>query len=141
MPIHSVARRASARPGEQHRAHFDTQWVWPSIAVISICGELDASNAPDLPICGQNARASGQLVLDMSGVEFFGACCFAGLHTLNVHCAGDNIDWVLIPSTAVARVVDICDPAHALPVSGDLPAALSKLRNHPRQLQLVNPGR
>ncbi|MCV7204120.1 hypothetical protein B7435_11640 [Mycolicibacterium peregrinum] len=124
---------------DQSRAQFCAQWLWPATSVISVQGELDASNATELTECGiRNSRARGQLVLDLSEVEFFGAGCFACLHTLNVRCACEGIDWVLIPSPAVARVLGICDPARALPVSNELPAALSMLRDQPRQLQLVN---
>ena len=45
---------------------------------------------------------------------------------------------VMIPSTAVSRVLGICDAACALPTSTGLPAALSMLRNQPRPIQLVN---
>ncbi|OBB33319.1 hypothetical protein A5792_09180 [Mycolicibacterium peregrinum] len=124
---------------DHSRAKFYAQWLWPATSVISVQGELDASNATELIECGtRNSRPRGQLVLDLSAVEFFGAGCFACLHTLNVRCACEGIDWVLIPSTAVSRVLGICDPACALPVSNDLPSALSMLRDQPRQLQLVN---
>lgn len=139
MSAINVAKRATPRSNDHTRAEFCAQWLWPATAVISVHGELDASNAAELTECGiRNSRPSGQLVLDMTEVEFFGAGCFACLHTLNVRCAGENIDWVLIPSTAVSRVLGICDPARALPTSTGLPTALSMLRNQPRQLQMVN---
>ncbi|MED5812425.1 STAS domain-containing protein [Mycolicibacterium sp. 050232] len=139
MSTRNVARRATPRSNDHTHAQFCAQWLWPATAVVSVHGELDASNAADLTECGiRHSRPSGQLVLDLSAVEFFGACCFACLHTLNVRCAGENIDWVLIPSTSVSRVLEICDPARALPTSTGLPAGLSRLRNHERQLQLVN---
>ena len=141
MSTMNAASRATPSTHDRSRAQFCAQWLWPATAVISICGELDASNATELIECGiRHSRPSGQLVLDLSAVEFFGAGCFACLHTFNVRCAGENIDWVLIPSTAVSRVLGICDPARALPVSTGLPAALSTLRNQPKQLRLVDVG-
>ncbi|WP_166903178.1 STAS domain-containing protein [Mycobacterium sp. DL440] len=142
MSTMNVAKRATQISNNHTRAEFCAQWLWPATAVISVHGELDASNAAELTECGiRHSRPSGQLVLDLSEVEFFGAGCFACLHTLNVRCAGENIDWVLIPSTPVSRVLGICDPARALPISNGLPAALSMLRSQPRQLQMVNvPG-
>ncbi|QRY42878.1 STAS domain-containing protein [Mycolicibacterium boenickei] len=138
MSTINVAKRATPSHNGQTRAQFCAQWLSPATAVISVRGELDASNASELTDCGiRHSRTSGQLVLDLSAVEFFGAGCFACLHTLNVRCAGDNVDWVLIPSTAVSRVLGICDPACALPVSTELPAALSMLHNQPRQHQLA----
>lgn len=139
MTTANHAKRVVPTAGDRTRAQFCTQWLWPATSVISVRGELDASNATDLTEWGiRHSRPRGQLVLDLSAVEFFGTGCFACLHTLNVRCACENIDWVLIPSTAVSRVLGICDPACALPVSNELPAALSMLRNQPRQLQLVN---
>lgn len=139
MSITNVAQRAVSSPGDHSRAHFCAQRLWPATTVVSVDGELDASNAAELTECGiRYSRPSGQLVLDLSAVKFFGAGCFACLHTLNVRCAGENIDWVLIPSTAVSRVMGICDPACALPTASGLPAALSMLREQPRQLRLVD---
>ena len=42
-----------------------------------------------------------RLVLDLSGVEFLGTAGFSALHTVNVRCAGENVDWALVPSAAV----------------------------------------
>lgn len=141
MPSRNVERLTTS-PACDNRAQFTAQWLWPAIAMVGVHGELDAFNATELTECGiRQTRPSAQLVLDLSAVDFFAASCFACLHTLNVRCARDNIDWVLVPSTAVTRVLGICDPAGALPVSADLPAALSRLRNQPRQLQLVGQGR
>ncbi|MFV8053412.1 STAS domain-containing protein [Mycobacterium sp. 48b] len=141
MSTINVAKRATPS-NDRSRARFCAQWLWPATAVVSVTGELDASNGTELTEWGtRHSRPSGQLVLDLSAVEFFGAGCFAGLHTLNVRCAGENIDWVLIPSTSVSRVLGICDPAGALPISTGLPEALSLLRRQPRQLQLVDPAR
>ncbi len=139
MSVINAGSPAKPSSIDHNRAQFCAQWLWPATSVISVQGELDASNAAELQQCGiRNSRPRGQLVLDLSDVKFFGVCCFAALHTLNVRCACEGIDWVLIPSTAVSRVLRICDPACALPVSNDLPAALSMLRDQPQQLQLVN---
>lgn len=142
MSTMNAAKPAISFVNDHPRAQFCAQWLWPATAVISVRGELDASNAAEIIDCGiRQSRPSGQLVLDLGAVEFFGVGCFACLHTLNVRFAGDNIDWTLIPGTAVSRVLGICDPACALPVSPDLPTALSTLRDQPRQLQLVNVDR
>lgn len=139
MSTITAAKPAKTSATDHSRARFCAQWLWPATSVISVEGELDASNSAELTECGiRNSRPRGQLVLDLSAVEFFGVGCFACLHTLNVRCAGEGIDWVLIPSAAVSRVLQICDPVGALPVSNELPAALSMLRDQPRQLQLVN---
>ncbi|MGV0772430.1 STAS domain-containing protein [Mycobacterium syngnathidarum] len=142
MSTMNAAKPAAPTPNKRIRAGFSTQWLSSATPVITVHGELDASNAADLVECGlQHSRPGRQLVLDLSAVEFFGAGCFACLHTLNVRYIGDDVDWVLIPSSAVSRVLRICDPACALPIASELPAALSMLRDQPRQLQLVNAHR
>jgi anti-anti-sigma regulatory factor len=79
------------------------------------------------------------LVLDLSEVEFFGTAGFSALHTLNVQCAGAGVEWVLVPSHAVSRLLKICDPDSTLPMESKLPAALSHLRADQRRLlQLVS---
>lgn len=142
MSSMNAAKAVIPSGNDRRPARFCAQWLWPATAVISVHGELDASNAAELTEWGiRHSRPSGQLVLDLGSVPFFGACCFACLHTLNVRFAGENIDWTLIPSPAVSRVLGICDPVKALPVSVDLPAALSTLRDRPPQLKLVDVDR
>lgn len=138
MPIVNAAKRTVTPTNGRPRAEFGAQWLWPATSVISVHGDLDASNSAELTEYGiRNSRASGQLVLDLSEVRFFGASCVACLHAVNVRCAGEGIDWVLVPSAAVARVLRICDPARTVPTCAGLSEALSMLREQPRQLRLA----
>lgn len=139
MPTISVAKRAAPLHGDRtDRAQFSSRWLTPATAIVSAAGELDASNAAPFTDYGlDHAKPNGKLLLDLSAVTFFGAACFASLHTVNVRCVGENIYWVLLPSKAVSRVLRICDPDSALPTSSDATAALSMLRSEPRPLQLV----
>ena len=111
--------------------------------VITAHGELDASNAQEfVDYTMRNAENTQRLVLDLSGVEFFGTTGFSALHTVNVRCAGENVDWALVPSAAVTRLLRICDPDSALPICLSTDAALSALRAEPqRLLQLVSQSR
>ncbi|MFY9919454.1 MAG: STAS domain-containing protein, partial [Mycobacterium sp.] len=80
-----------------------------------------------------------RLALDLSGVDFFGTAGFSALHTLNVRCAGAAVEWVLVPSTAVSRLLRICDPDSTLPIATTMPAALTVLQAEQRRLlQLVS---
>lgn len=127
---------------ESYAASFATRWLQPSVAVITAVGELDASNAQDLvEYALRDAERSQRLALDLTGVEFFGTAGFSALHTLNVRCAGAGIEWVLVPSTAVSRLLRICDPDSALPIAATVPAALSLLQAERRLLQLVSEPR
>ena len=125
---------------ESHTATFATRWLEPSVAVITAHGDLDASNAQEfVDYALRDAERTQRLALDLTGVDFFGTAGFSALHTLNVRCAGAGVEWVLVPSGAVSRLMKICDPDSTLPVATTMPAALSQLRADQRRLlQLVS---
>ncbi|WP_319456333.1 MULTISPECIES: STAS domain-containing protein [unclassified Mycobacterium] len=116
-------------------AHFATRWLPPSTAIVTAHGEVDAANADELfAYAASHSGRMTQLVLDLTGVEFFGTAGFSALHTLNARCAADAVEWVLVPSPAVNRLLFICDPESALPVQPTIEVALGE---PPRLLQLV----
>jgi anti-anti-sigma factor len=147
MSTVSHARRASPESLIErtncHSAHFATRWLKPAMAVITAHGELDATNAQEfVDYAIRHAAEMDGLVLDLSGVDFFGTAGFSALHTLNVRCAGVNIEWAMVPSSAVTRLLRICDPDSALPVHQSVEAALSAVHGEPRRLlQLVSKSR
>ncbi|MDA4108983.1 STAS domain-containing protein [Mycolicibacterium holsaticum] len=120
-------------------ARFTTRWLKPDIAVVSAHGEIDAANAREfINYALRHAGRIKRLVLDLSGVEFFGTAGFSALHTFNVRCVGDQIDWALASSAGVARVLQICDPDWALPTYDSVDAALSAVQDDSRPLlQLI----
>jgi anti-anti-sigma factor len=126
-------------PTDCHTAHFATRWLQPSLAVITTHGELDAANAqPFVDYALRHAAHMDRLVLDLTGVDFFGTAGFSALHTLNVRCAAEKIEWALAPSAAVTRLLRICDPDSALPICTSVETALSAVQGEPRRLlQLV----
>jgi anti-anti-sigma factor len=128
---------------DSHAASFATRWLQPSVAVITASGELDASNSQELvDYALRDTDRVQRLALDLTGVDFFGTAGFSALHTLNVRCAGAGVQWVLVPSSAVSRVLRICDPDSALPMATSMPAALSVLQaEQGRLLQLVSEPR
>jgi anti-anti-sigma factor len=120
-----------------HTVRFATRWIRPSVAVITAYGELDAANANEFAeyALRQNCR---QLVLDLSGVDFFGTAGFSALHTINVQCAYAGTGWALVPSTAVSRLLRVCDPDSSLPITRTVETALAAVPGEPRRLlQLV----
>jgi anti-anti-sigma factor len=125
-------------------ATFATRWLNPSVAVITAHGDLDASNAQQfVDYALRHSEQTQRLALDLSGVEFFGTAGFSALHTLNVRCAGAGVEWALVPSGAVRRLLRICDPDSALPIAPTMSAALSRLQAEQRRrlLQLVSQPR
>jgi anti-anti-sigma factor len=144
-PIHgpSASPESLIEPTDCHTAHFATRWLHPSMAVITAHGELDAANAPQfVDYALRHAAHTDRLVLDLTGVDFFGTAGFSALHTLNVRCAAEKIEWALAPSVAVTRLLRICDPDSALPICTSVEAALSAVQGEPRRLlQLVSKPR
>jgi anti-anti-sigma factor len=91
-----------------------TEWHSRTVVRISVTGEVDASNANRLVRYvyryGANSR---RLILDLTDVEFFGVECFSLLDIIAGRCGMAAVAWTLIPSPAVARVLQICDPHRA----------------------------
>ena len=109
-------------------AAFSTRLVRPSTAVVTVCGELDAANARQFTeyALGHISR-SKDLILDLTAVEFFAVSCFPVLHNLNLRCTREGVEWALIPSAAVSRVLRVCDSQRQLPTSSTVAASLSRL--------------
>lgn len=112
-----------------HAAQFTTSWPKPDLAVIAAHGDLDAANAQDfVEYALRNAATMDGLVVDLSGVEFFGTAGFSALHTLNVRCAAQNIVWALAASEAVTRLLRICDPDSTMPIFAGVEPAVSMVQ-------------
>jgi anti-anti-sigma factor len=145
----TVTHAQPASPGsliertDCHGAHFATRRQHSAIAVITAHGEIDAANAPEfVDYALRQAPNTERLVLDLSGLDFFGTAGFSALHSVNVRCAGEKINWAVVPSSAVTRLLRICDPDSALPICASVDAALSAVQGEPpRLLQLVAKSR
>lgn len=122
-----------------HTAHFATRWLDSSTAIVTAHGEIDAVNAFGfVDYAMQHVDRMNGLVVDLTGIKFFGSAGFAALHALNVRCAGANIGWAIAPSKEVSRLLRICDPDATLPVSRSVDTALAAVAGEPpRLLQLV----
>jgi anti-anti-sigma factor len=133
--VRQASLDSSTEPTHCRTAYFATTRPQPSTAVISAHGELDAANAQAFVdyALGHIANAP-QLVLDLTGLQFFGTAGFSALHTLNVRCAAKNLEWVLVPSPMVTRLLRLCDPDYALPVCATVNAAVGQLQRKPPPL-------
>ena len=105
-------------------AHFAVRWLPPSKAIVTARGELDAANASEFfSYAASHSVRMTELVLDLTGVEFVGTAGFSALQSLHLRCAAEDIEWTLLPSPAVKRLLQICDPESALPVAPTVDAA------------------
>jgi anti-anti-sigma factor len=138
-PSHVRATSVAIEPADSHTARFATRWLQPDTAVITAHGEIDAANAQEfVDYALRHAEDISQLVLDLTGVEFFGTAGFSALHTLNVRCAGESIEWASVPSAAVIRLLRVCDPDSTLPFLDGVDTALAAVHGESRRLlQLV----
>ena len=104
-----------------------------SVTIVSAHGEIDGANASALTDYAlvKAMRCRG-LILDLSGLEFFGAEGFSALHRVSVCCARTGMGWVMVPGAAVSRLLRICDPHGSLPAVDTVVAAMANLQDqHP----------
>ena len=95
---------------------------------VAVMGEIDALNARDLGrYVERHTSTSRQLLLDLRAVDFFGSDGFTALYYISVHCARSDVDWSIVASPAVRRLLSICDPDGELPLAEDLPSDLARL--------------
>jgi len=136
-PVLGTDAAIASEPWENHSARFTAEWS-PSSVVIRAHGELDASNAAQLADYVQRCAADAKsVIVNLSGLEFFGTAGFSALHSINVQCAGADVRWAVVPSKAVSRLLRICDPDNALPVAESIPDSLDESEKPHRLFQLV----
>jgi anti-anti-sigma factor len=145
MPVTDVYPDTAGPPFDPttcYAARFETSWLQPTMALVAAAGDLDAANAQQFADYAlQRAKQASRLVLDLTGVEFFGTAGFSALHTFNVRCAGEKVHWVLVPSAAVSRLLHLCDPDAALPEAATIDAAVAQLESGQPSLQLITKPR
>jgi anti-anti-sigma factor len=115
---------------KRHMSRFDTRWTMSSVAIVSAYGDIDGTNATTLAeYAVVKAMPCRGLVLDLSGLEFFGTEGFSTLHRVSVRCARAGMGWVVVPGGAVSRLLRICDPDGSLPTVDTVGAALAILQD------------
>jgi anti-anti-sigma factor len=91
------------------RAKTDT-----GLTVMSISGEIDASNADELSHhVRELASDRGALIVDLAEVDFIALDGLHALIALNIQCARTGTTWALIASHAVNRLLRAGDSPHA----------------------------
>jgi anti-anti-sigma factor len=115
---------------KRHAARFDTRWTMSSVAIVSAYGDIDGSNASTFTDYALvNAVRFRGLILDLSGLKFFGTEGFSALHRVSVSCARSEIGWMVVPGAAVSRLLRLCDPHGSLPAVDTVDAALANLQD------------
>lgn len=128
---------------ESDMAAYCTKWLAPSSAVLSVFGEIDAANCREFAdYVDLHLPHVHELVLDLTGVDFFGTAGFSALHAMSRRAGAYGIDHTVVPSHAVSRLLRICDPDSSLPVQDSVTSALLRLHRDPADLlQIVAKAR
>jgi anti-anti-sigma factor len=95
---------------------FSTEWLNPEVVRISVQGEIDATNEAELRdyVFGRAANCK-TLTLNLHEVSFFSTAGFSALLTIDDRCVRAAVNWMVVPSAAVSRVLDICDREFTIP--------------------------
>ena len=114
-----------------------------ALTVISISGEIDASNVDDVSHhVRELVSDGGALIVDLAEVDFIAIEGLRALFALNIQCARTGTTWALIASHAVNRLLRVGDHDKLLPAVGSATEALILVRRPDRghrALQLVTP--
>jgi anti-anti-sigma factor len=112
------------------RASYAAHLYFPALLIVTVEGEVDAANRRDLGrYIERQLRPTTQLLLDMRAVDFFGAQGFSALHFVSVCCNRFDVDWVVVGSRGVLRLLAILDPDHELPLTHDFDSACQHLEH------------
>ena len=110
------------------RATFSVRHLTPMRAEIAVVGQVDAFNGRALGSFVEcHTGTSGQMILDLRAVDFFGSQGFTALFYISVYCSRTDVDWMILGSPPVRRLLAICDPAGELPLSANYESATSRL--------------
>jgi anti-anti-sigma factor len=83
---------------------------------VVVRGEVDAANAKEFAVAVRDRLPSiGTVILDLTGLEFIAVDGIAALHAVNAYLARAGATWHTVPSRAVQRVLDLCDPEGLIP--------------------------
>jgi anti-anti-sigma factor len=142
LPMTAISTSVPIDHTDDSPAAFATRWLPPSTAVISARGDIDAVNAADFAdYAARHIPKAERVAIDLSEIDFFGTAGFYALTDIEVHCSAADVDWVVVPSKAVNRLLRVCDPDSALRTCYSVAAALSTLNGKTPLLQLVTKSR
>lgn len=109
-------------------ARLHTRWTISAVAIVSVVGDVDSTNAVDLAeYVLSDLALCRALILDMTRLEFLGAAGFSALKRIALNCQGAGIAWAVVPGDSTSRLLRICDPDATLPAVGTVSAALATL--------------
>jgi anti-anti-sigma factor len=126
-----TSRRSVAEGTETSgRASYSAHLYFPALQIITVEGDVDATNHRDLGrYVVRHLHPTTQMLLDLRAVGFFGAQGFSALYYISVRCARFDVDWAVVGGHDVARLLRILDPGHVLPLADDFDSACQHLEH------------
>jgi anti-anti-sigma factor len=93
--------------------------------VVTVSGAIDAMNVDQVSeYCKRFILLDKALVLDLSGVDCLAAQGIRFLYRIDDDCRAAGLEWALIASQAVTRVLRITNEQASFPVAGSVHGAL-----------------
>lgn len=130
MSTTTSLRRVADGVESSGRARYSTRLYFPALQIVSVEGEVDATNHRDLGrYVVRHLHPTTQLLLDLRAVDFFGAQGFSALYYISVRCTRFDVDWAIAGGRDVQRLLRIVDPEHLLPLADDFDSACQHLEH------------
>jgi len=126
----------AARPSAERRERQSVRAreLGARTVLLTVTGDIDAATASGLfDDLETHLRGYRQVVLDLSGVEFFGAAGYSLLNRLHVHCTRASIDWIVVTGTEAQRLLRVCDPDGIFPTAANIVSAMAALARGPHR--------
>lgn len=96
--------------------------------VVTVGGDIDAANEHRVhDFATRFLQLSDALILDLSGVEFFSAGGISVLNGVDDACRTADLQWRLVASRIVNRVLRLIDCDTTLPTASSVPEALEQV--------------
>ncbi|MBV8929800.1 MAG: STAS domain-containing protein [Mycobacteriaceae bacterium] len=139
--VHNARTSGPTCPPRQTGGVRLSTYIENATTFVAAAGEIDASNIDRLTdhICA--AITDGRaLILDLSELTFFGAQGIPALFSVSEQCSRVGVDWAVVASHSVRRLLRIGDRDNRLPMVASIPEALAELSSPAparRLLQLV----
>ncbi len=106
--------------------------------VIAATGEIDACNLHQLTDYTQRyLDAARSVVIDFTDLDFLGAQGIPALLDIDKRCGDAGVDWALVPSHPVSRLLRICDKDGRLPAVSSIDEALERFSSSSRTRRLL----
>lgn len=130
VQLHHVHLPAADEVQRCGRAVFTAEDLTEARVLVCVRGDVDATNRQALGrFIQRHTRISKQLILDLTGVDFFGSQAFTALYYASIQCARRDVDWMVVAGPRVLRILRICDPDGQLPLVDDIAGALARLEH------------